>query len=184
MKLTKDKKGQGGAVGTLIGLTVGIGVAILVIVFIGLMSGSVFQQSEATINTIASAQTTGDTFTPLIGSYVALDTPYIQSDTFKVVNGSTTLSATNFTLNANEGKFLLLDAQYNNTQLSANYTHGAREVRDAVKESSLQGFLSLKTTTQYMPIVILAVIIGVVLTIVLGFTGAAGMGRNGGGTAL
>jgi hypothetical protein len=51
-------------------------------------------------------------------------------------------------------------------------------VRDAVGS----GFEALTTTGQYMPLIVTAVVIGLVLAIVLGFASFAGVGgRNGGG---
>lgn len=55
-------------------------------------------------------------------------------------------------------------------------------IQDHVKASIVSGFSTLETTSDYLPIVVLAVIIAIVLALVLGFT-ALGGGR-GGGSAL
>lgn len=110
MELYQKKGNVGGAVGAIIYLVVGIGVATLVIIFVGTLGGQTYSLTESQINNISNAT-----------------------------------------------------------------------IRDAVKDSVISGFTSLKTTTQYMPIIILAVIIGIVLTLVLGFTNFSG---NGGGSAL
>lgn len=45
-------------------------------------------------------------------------------------------------------------------------------IRGHVKDSITQGFFALRTTSQYLPIVVLAVIIGVVLGVIFGVLGA------------
>jgi len=44
------------------------------------------------------------------------------------------------------------------------------EVKQNVVDSAKGGFLALKQTSDYLPLIVLAVIIGIVLTIVLNFT--------------
>jgi hypothetical protein len=108
-----NKKGQAGyASSQMIVLIVGVGVAILVLIFVSVLGGQTYQLSEAKIDAI-----------------------------------------TNTT------------------------------VRDAVKASAVNGFDALEQTSSYMPLVVLAAIIGLVLTIVLGFTQFGG-GSGGRGSAL
>lgn len=76
---------------------------------------------------------------------------------------------------------LLKGATYNGTTLYTNYTWGAAEVREYVKDGIVSGFSALKQTGDYLPIIVLAVIIAVVLALVLGFTA---MGGRGGSNAL
>lgn len=52
----------------------------------------------------------------------------------------------------------------------------------AINNSILSGFTTLQTTTSYVPLIVLAVIIFIVLTLVLGFTSFNG--GNGGNSAL
>jgi len=51
-------------------------------------------------------------------------------------------------------------------------------VGSAVNQSFLNGFTTLQTTASYVPLIVLAVIIFIVLTLVLGFTSFSG--GNGG----
>jgi flagellar biosynthesis protein FlhB len=53
------------------------------------------------------------------------------------------------------------------------------DVKASVENGIVSSFKALETTGQYMPIVVVALIIGIVLSVVLGFT--AFSGRSGGG---
>lgn len=106
-----EKKGQVAAVGAIITLIVGVGVAVLVLIFVGALGGQTYQLVEPDIDAI-----------------------------------------TNTTI---QGK---------------------------IKDSILSGFTALQQTGSYLPIVVLAVIIFIVLTLVLGFTQFGG--QAGGGSAL
>lgn len=104
-----EKKGQSGAVGAIITLVVGMGVAVLLLIFVGTLGGQTYQLTESKIDEI-----------------------------------------TNTT------------------------------IKNYVKDSVVSGFSALKTVSDYLPIVGLAVIIAVVLALVLGFTRVG----QGGGSAL
>lgn len=101
-----------GAVGAIITLIVGVGVAVLVLIFVGVLGGQTYQLTESKIDAI-----------------------------------------TNTT------------------------------IKTSVKESIVQGFSALEQTGTFLPIIVLAVVIFVVLTLVLGFTAFGGMG-GGRGSAL
>ena len=108
-----EAKGQTmGAVGAIIGLIVGVGVATLVLIFVGVLGGQTYQLTEAKIDEI-----------------------------------------TNTT------------------------------IKNYVKDSVVSGFSALKQTGDYLPIIVLAVIISLVLMLVLSFT-AFGAGGGRGGSAL
>lgn len=100
----------GGAVAQLITLIVGVGVATLVLIFVGTLGGQTYNLTEADIDNI---------------------------------NDST--------------------------------------IKTSVKNSITSGFESLEQTGNYMPIIVLAVVIFLVLSLVLGFTAfGGGMGGRGG----
>jgi ABC-type multidrug transport system fused ATPase/permease subunit len=94
-------------VGAIVFMIVGVGIAVLVLIFVGVLSGQVYQQVETEIDAI------------------------------------------------------------NNTTISGH-----------IKESIISGFEALETTGNYLPIVVLAVIIFVVLSIVMGL-GSFGTGFSG-----
>lgn len=52
-------------------------------------------------------------------------------------------------------------------------------IRDHVKNSIVSGFSALETTGDYLPIIVLAVVIALVLTLVLGFMAFGGGGYRG-----
>lgn len=108
-----QKKGQAqGAVGQLIALIVGVGVATLVLIFVGTLGGQTYNLTEADIDNISDAT-----------------------------------------------------------------------IKASVKSSITSGFEALEQTGNYMPIIVLAVVIFLVMSLVLGFT-AFGGGNRGGGSAL
>lgn len=103
-----EKKGQiGNSVGAIITLIVGVGVAVLVMIFVGVLGGQTYQLTETQLNAI-------------------------DNDT----------------------------------------------IRGHVGNSIISGFSALETTADYLPIVVLAVIIFLVLTLVIGFTAFGGGGRG------
>ena len=106
-----EKKGQaGGAVGSVITLIVGVGVSVLVLIFVGSLGGQTWQLVEADVDAI-----------------------------------------TNTT------------------------------IRNHVREGVVSGFDALEQTGSYLPIIVLAVVISLVLVLVLSF---GGIGGRGGGSAL
>jgi hypothetical protein len=110
-KTLYSKKGQmGGAVGAVVQLIVGVGVAVLVLIFVGTLGGQTYQLTESKINAI-----------------------------------------TNTT------------------------------IQNSVKSGIISGFEALEQTGDYLPIIVLAVVIALVLFLVLGFTN---MGGGGGRSAL
>lgn len=109
-----EKKGQmaGGVVGAIVTLIAGVGVAVLVLIFVGALGGQTYNLVEADINAI---------------------------------NDTT--------------------------------------IQTSVKNSITSGFSGLETTGDYLPIIVLAVVISLVLALVLGFMNFGGMG-GGRGSAL
>lgn len=54
-------------------------------------------------------------------------------------------------------------------------------IQNSVSQSILSGFETFEQTTDYLPLLVLAIITGLVIAVVLGFTAFAGMGGQGGG---
>lgn len=109
-----EKKGQmGGAVGAVITLITGVGVSVLVLIFVGTLGGQTYQLTESKIDAISN-------------------------DT----------------------------------------------IRQSVRTSIVSGFDALKQTGDYLPIIVLAVVISLVLFLVLGMTAFGGAGTGGRGSAL
>lgn len=100
---------MGGAVGAVIQLIAGVGVAVLVLIFVGTLGGQTFQLTEADIDAISN-----------------------------------------------------------------------ETVKASVKNGIISGFSALEQTGDYLPIIVLAVVIALVLYLVLGMTDV----NRGGGSAL
>lgn len=107
----KEGQAAGVAVGSVITLIVGVGVAVLVLIFVGTLGGQTFNLVQDDLDSISDA-----------------------------------------TINA------------------------------SVRSSIVSGFEALEQTGSYLPIIVLAVVIFLVLSLVIGFTAFGGMG--GRGTAL
>ncbi len=108
-KLEYETEGQVTAnIGAMVFLIVGVGIATLVLIFVGVLGGQVYQQVESDIDAI-----------------------------------------TNTT------------------------------IKNHVKNSIIAGFEALETTGNYLPIIVLAVIIFIVLSIVMGLGAFGGMGAGG-----
>jgi hypothetical protein len=171
-------------VGSIIALITGIGISLMVLIFIGVLAGNTYQLTETNIDAIGNNVVINETFTPLNNTESQLAHKSIQEGTLIVINSTTeqTLSLSNFTITYDDGILKLTHVKYNNTELKASYTWGSVAVRSGVKGSITSGFSALETTGDYLPIIVLAIVISIVLSMVLGLT--AFKGGNGGGTAL
>ena len=107
-KLYKVEGQSMGAVGAIITLITGVGVAVLVLIFVGSLGGQTYQLVESDITAISN-----------------------------------------------------------------------QTVEDHVKNGIISGFDALEQTGSYLPIIVLAVVISLVLALVLGFTAFGGAGRGG-----
>ena len=112
LKLFEEKGQIQASIGAIITLVVGVGVAVLVLIFVGVLGGQTYQLVESDLDSI-----TNDT------------------------------------------------------------------IRTSIKNSIISGFSALEQTGDFLPIIVLAVVIFLVLSLVLGFT-AFGGGIGGGGSAL
>jgi hypothetical protein len=184
-----ERKGQmaGEAVSSIISLIVGVGVAVLVLIFVGSLGGQTYNLVQDDISQIANNVVTGDAFT--FNSTVAqnLNHGFIQQNTLAIYNASApyqVIGNGNFTIDYDAGTVLAkgLSGIENGTSLAANYTWGAADVRTSVQEGIISAFQGLEQTGDYLPIIVLAVVIALVLSLVLGFTAFGG--RNIGGNAL
>ena len=108
------KEGQTqGAIGAVISLIVGVGVAVLILIFVGVLGGQAYNIAEADIDAISNTT-----------------------------------------------------------------------IRTSVKNSVVSGFEALENTGDYLPLIVLGVIIFIVLGLVLDMTAFSGGGTGGGGSAL
>jgi len=165
-------------------MIVGVGVSVLVLIFLGTFSGSAYEIQEASIDAIDTTVVVNEFWTPLINTSVGLNLDPIQPGTLVLTNGSGgTLSLANFTVDYYNGNLTLLTSALNNTQINASYHAGNATVKNNIKGGIINSFEALETSGSYLPLIVLAVIIALILTLVLGF---GGLGKAGGmkGSAL
>lgn len=185
-----EKKGQvTGTVSTIVILIVGVGVAVLVLIFVGSLGGQTYELIETDIESIANNVVVNESFAGNTITAATLAHADIQSGSVSVWNatGATKLAAANYTINYGVTPNTITLASgavaENGTTLTIDYTWGNETVRDSIKNGILSSFNALEQTGNYVPIVILAVVVALVLTIVLGFGGLRG-GAGGSSSAL
>ena len=166
-------------------LIVGVAVAILVIIFVGSMGGQTYNLVQHDIEALANNSITNQTFTAdNLTTYATGHFP-IQTGTLEIWNASTQIGLGNFTVNYDLGTFLLNpgvpSTQFNSTSMNATFTWGNDVVRDAIKGSITSGFQGLEQTGDYLPVIVMAVIIAIVIgSILMGIGGFGGIGGNRG----
>ena len=181
MQILKEKKAQvTGSVGVMVSLVVGIGVAVLVFIFVGSLGGQTFELVEDDLDSIGDG---GSSSREAVTLLFAADggTQLIHGDiqtVTNVSNGSMTIPATYYTVNLASGAVTLVNVSYNNTPANVTYTFANTSVRDPIKNAIISSFDALGNTGGYLPLIVLAIIITLVLGIVMGLSG--GMSRGGG----
>lgn len=172
-----------GAVGAIIALVVGVGVATLILIFVGVLGGQAYQISEAQIDKIGLFTGINENFTALNGSAQSVGYSNLVEGSLSINNGTNAVTLGNFTVDYGAGTIMLItDAPYNNTNMTASFNYENLTVRNYVDEGIISGFAALKQTGDYLPLIVLAVIIMLVLGLVLGFSAFGS--RGGSGSAL
>ena len=165
--------------GLMITLILGVGIAILLLLFVGALGGQVYQTVETDIDAIADHDVVNESFTPVNNTVVSLGHDYIQSGTLVITNSSgASRGLGNYTIDYTAGTIKLITNLTSGTVHLASYTYGVKEVRESIKNSIVSSFSALEKTGSYMPLLVLATVIGVVLFIVLGFTRFSGSGGS------
>jgi hypothetical protein len=182
--MTYIKEGQaGGAVGAIITMIMGVGIAVLTLIFIGSLGGQTWEMVEDDISAIGNNTIISESIVANNVTAQNFAHHFIQSGTLSIVNGTTAVNLGNFTIDYDAGTLLLSgDMAYNGSTLTANYTWGAAEIRTSVQNGVISSFEALEQTGDYLPIIVLAVVITLVMALVLSLGGLGGM--RSGGTAL
>lgn len=188
------KKGQmGGVVGSVIQLITGVGVAVLVLIFVGALGGQTYNLVEDDIEALTT-NVVNDSVTVLWNTSVSMANQNVVNGTVTVLNSSAAVGLGNFTFNYNTGAVTLISSatanslpynhtlEFNNTALDFSYTQGQPTIEGHIKDSIVSGFEGLAQTGNYLPVIVLAFVVVFVLVLVLGL----GVGKGGqmGGTAL
>ena len=180
-----DKEGQyQGAIGAVVTLISGIGVSVLVLIFVGTLGGQTYNLVEDDIDSLYGV-VTDESFTGSLNTAVSLENNVIQKGSISFANSSWSdpLNIGNFSIDYSQGVVTLVDGNYDGANLLTNYTHGDQTIQTSVKSGITSGFEALEQTGNYLPIIVLAIVISLVLALVLGMSAITG-GSGGRGSAL
>lgn len=157
------------------GLIIGVGVATLVLIFIGSLGGQTYNVAEPDITAIGGTIVNESLGTTDANGQLTAYTQYtpIVEGSEKVYAGGTLLT-TNYTINYETGEVVVDDPNYPNTEITIDYQYGDPTVASNVKDSIINSFKALSQTGKYMPLIVLAIVISIVLGLVVGLGGRFG----------
>lgn len=167
--------------GAIIALIVGVGIGVIALILVGSLGGSTYELVEDDINSIGNHAESVYSFTADNGSATFLGHRDIQEGTLAIDNTTHFIHLSNFTIDYTAGTALLVNDSYNDTTMRANYSYGQIAIQNSIKDGIISGFSSLETTGNYLPIIVLAVTIALVLGLVLGLSAISGTSRGSGG---
>lgn len=165
---------------SVIGLITGVGIAVMVLIFVSVMGGSTYNAAEADINSIGG-EVTGEVLgTADATGYLVANLSYTP-----VVQGSETIYAngtpiTGYTIDYSTGQVTVNDTAAANATITADYKWGQYDIYNNIKTSITSSFKALNQTGKYMPLIVVAVMITIVLGLVVNIGWQTG-GRFGGG---
>lgn len=160
-------------------LIISVSVAVMVLIFTSVLGGSTFELVEDDISGIADDVVTAESFASSNVTAAQLNNGYIQTGTLSIYNASGSIGLANFTIDYTLGTILSNDV-YTGFTLLANYTHGQAEVRTSIQEGIIGGFRSMEEAGQYLPIIVIGVIMVILFTLLF----AGMLGKKMGGSAL
>ncbi|QGH73147.1 MAG: hypothetical protein [Siphoviridae sp. ctjeG17] len=168
----------GSSVGVMVTLVIGVVIITIIIIMGGVLSGQAYQVSEPLVNAVGNQSVANESVTLYTGIAQRLTHGPTLSGSYLLKNASNTVPASNYSVTSEPSSITLLDNAYNGSTLKFSYDYGDPTIMNQIKDSVKGGFSTLKTTSDYLPLVILGVVLVVVLGLVLvlggGFTG----GRN------
>jgi hypothetical protein len=176
------------SISAIIYMIVGVGVAVMVLMFIGLLGGVTYTQIEPDLDEIGMA-VFYQNFSASNTTPVALTHTIIQRGTISFTNTTNAITLKNFTIDYAAGTVLLNVTAGGNVfqgvSLNTTYTWQNNTIPESVKRGVISGFSALESTGDFLPIIVLAIVIVIILGLVLGLTALRGDGMGGmRGTAL
>lgn len=160
-------------VGMIILLIVGVCTAILSLIFIGALGGQTFQLTEDKISSIGRSIITGETWDNMRSGIVF--TLAHNETTWDVsvysLNETAILDISQFTIDNNAGTLILNNDSLNGTYATIDYYYGNTTIQDNIKGGIVSSFSALNLTGSYLPMIVLAIIIVLVLSLMIGMTG-------------
>lgn len=184
------KKGQMGS-GTMLALIIGVGVGVLVLIFIGVLGGQVYNLSESRIaaignNSYNNANVTIINTSTATTTYLGHTNILTGSLTITNTSNGAVMGLSNFTVDYTAGTLYPdPDVPYlaNTSSINVSYDHGDLGIQNNVKGGILSSFEALEQTGDYLPIIVLAFIIFIVMGIVIGM-GLINKNMGGGNSVL
>ena len=168
-KILYEEQGQiTGSINSMILLVTGIGVSVLVLIFVGALGGQTYNLVESDIESLV-VSVTDQGFTPLNSTAVFVYDDIIEG-TLSVENLSNSVALTNFVIDYDIGTFTLTNNTFNDTLLNATFSAGDPEIKASILGGIIGGFNALEQTGNYLPLIVLAIIITLVLALILGYT--------------
>lgn len=170
-----------GDIGAILTLVVGVGAAVLVLVFVGTLGGRLYNIVEPDLDAIGQNSVANEGFTALNSTAVSLNNNPIHQGSLVITNLSNNVGLGNFTVDYSAGTVTLTNNAYNNTALNATYDWGNKTVPSHVKNSIISGFNALEDTGSYLPLIVIAVVIvfilGMIMTVMMMNNGKGGSGK-------
>lgn len=186
MRFANSKKGQQSPV---IVVTVGLTVALAVLIFLGIFGGNIYNFGEPTLNLIGDRNQTNESVTLTNGTAASLSQRDLHNANIIIqFPGSIQMPSTNFTVGLAAGTLTMNNnrtfagtgvAFTNTTTFNVTYRWGYDKVASETRGVVASGLTGLKSVGDYAVFVILGVVFGLV---VMFFT--MGSGRRMGGGAI
>ena len=117
MKLLKKKGQVQGIIGAIVMLVIGVGVSVLILIFIGSLSGGVYDVIEDDIEAIGLGSIANDNFTSSNLTAIPVTHPNIIPSSLSLEQHGSAIGIGNFTIDYTDGTFLGLgiDTTLNST---------------------------------------------------------------------
>jgi len=191
MKNKKNKKGQmafeGGIFGMILSIVLVGGLASILTVFMASLSGQVYETTQEDIASIGSETAGSEQFRANNVTATQLTRTRLNNGSLSLVNiNGTAVALANFTVNYSTGTILLGTggSAYNNTLINASYTYDNSTIRGYVNGAVVSAFSAQQKGASYIPLLILAGIVVVVVGAVLSISSLATGSRGNGGSVL
>ena len=184
---TYHKKGQAlGAVSAIITLVIGVTVATLVMILGGALAGQTYNLVESDIDAIGNNTQTDFSFVASNSTAVTLGHSDIHSGSLVVFNESNgvNMNLDDFTIDYTLGTILTTNDTLDADTYLANYSWGNQEITPLVKDGIRSAFEAQAQTGDYMPLIVLGVVIFIILSLVLGFLAFGGFSGGNQGISL
>ena len=168
------------AIFAVIFLIVGFAVAGLLYTFVSVISGQTFEIVEEDIAAIRSYTDTNHSFVADNTTWVDLGNTTLRHLVIYNTTGWT-VNTSDFTVNTTTGLVKLSSdfAVLNGTTMQAVYQYDDGTIRSAIQGGILSNFEAQQQIADYMPIIVLAIIITIVIGLIIGGIASKFLGPGG-----